>query len=103
MANNDHHIIFEILQFECFTFFQHRPRPRSHIRTIDFRILRADIHNRLHPCNFVDDWPAILGGNFEFAFANEYDLEVGFELIAEHTDLQVLSEKACISAAKATQ
>ena len=41
--------------------------------------------------------------DFELAPANEYDLEVGFELLSEHTDLQVLGDKASISAAKATQ
>ncbi|MEW6402822.1 MAG: transposase [Chloroflexota bacterium] len=39
--------------------------------------------------------------DFELAPANESDLEVGFELLAEHTDLQVLGDKAYISAAKA--
>ena len=41
--------------------------------------------------------------DFELAPANEYDLEVGFELLSEHTDLQVLGDKAYISAAKAAQ
>ena len=41
--------------------------------------------------------------DFELAPANECDLEVGFELLSEHTDLQVLGDKAYISAAKATQ
>jgi hypothetical protein len=41
--------------------------------------------------------------DFELAPANEFDLEVGFELLAEHTDLQVLGDKAYISAAKAAQ
>jgi hypothetical protein len=41
--------------------------------------------------------------DFELAPANEYDLEVGFELLAEHTNLQVLGDKAYISAAKAAQ
>ena len=40
---------------------------------------------------------------FELAPADEYDLEVGFELLCEHTDLQVLGDKAYISAAKAAQ
>ena len=38
--------------------------------------------------------------DFELASANEYDLEVGFELLSEHTDLQVSGDKAYISAAK---
>lgn len=41
--------------------------------------------------------------DFELAPANEPDLEVGFELLSEHTDLQVLGDKAYISAAKAAQ
>jgi hypothetical protein len=41
--------------------------------------------------------------DFELAPANECDLEVGFELLSEHTDLQVLGDKAYISAAKAAQ
>jgi hypothetical protein len=41
--------------------------------------------------------------DFELAPANEYDLEVGFELLSEHTDLQVLGDKAYISAPKAAQ
>jgi hypothetical protein len=41
--------------------------------------------------------------DFELAPANECDLEVGFELLAEHTDLQVLGDKAYISAARAAQ
>ena len=41
--------------------------------------------------------------DFELAPANEFDLEVGFELLSEHTDLQVLGDKAYISAAKAAQ
>ncbi len=41
--------------------------------------------------------------DFELAPANESDLEVGFELLSEHTDLQVLGDKAYISAAKAAQ
>ena len=47
-----------------------------------------------------------LGGvilDFELAPANQYDLAVGFELLSEHTDLQVLGDKAYISAAKAAQ
>ena len=39
--------------------------------------------------------------DFELAPANESDLTVGFELLAEHTDLQVLGDKAYISAAQA--
>lgn len=39
--------------------------------------------------------------DFELAPANECDLEVGFELLSEHTDLQVLGDKAYISATKA--
>jgi hypothetical protein len=41
--------------------------------------------------------------DFELAPANESDLEVGFELLSEHTDIQVLGDKAYISAAKAAQ
>jgi hypothetical protein len=41
--------------------------------------------------------------DFELAPANEYDLEVGFELLSERTDLEVLGDKAYISAAKAAQ
>ena len=41
--------------------------------------------------------------DFELAPANESDLEVGFELLTEHTDLQVLGDKAYLSAAKAAQ
>jgi Transposase DDE domain len=41
--------------------------------------------------------------DFELAPANESDLAVGFELLSEHTDLQVLGDKAYISAAKAAQ
>ncbi len=39
--------------------------------------------------------------DFELTPANEYDLEIGIELLSEHTDLQVLGDKAYISAAKA--
>jgi hypothetical protein len=39
--------------------------------------------------------------DFELAPANEFDLQVGFELLSEHTDLQVLGDKAYISAEKA--
>lgn len=41
--------------------------------------------------------------DFELAPANESDLAVGFELLSEHTDLQVLGDKAYINAAKAAQ
>lgn len=41
--------------------------------------------------------------DFELAPANEYDLEVSFELFAAHTDLHVLGDKAHLSAAKAAQ
>jgi hypothetical protein len=39
--------------------------------------------------------------DFELAPANETDLEVGFELLAEHTDLTVIGDKGYISADKA--
>ena len=39
--------------------------------------------------------------DFALAPANECDLEVGFELLSAHTDLQVLGDKAYISAEKA--
>lgn len=45
-----------------------------------------------------------LGGvilDFELAPANESDLEVGFELLVEHTDMDVLGDKGYISAEKA--
>jgi hypothetical protein len=41
--------------------------------------------------------------DFELAPANECDLAVGFELLSEHTDLQVLGDKAYIHTAKAAQ
>lgn len=41
--------------------------------------------------------------DFELAPANEADLEVGFELLSEHTDLEVLGDKAYISADKAAE
>ena len=41
--------------------------------------------------------------DFELAPANEFDLQVGFELLSEHTDLQVLGDKAYISAERAAQ
>jgi hypothetical protein len=47
-----------------------------------------------------------LGGvilDFELAPANVVDLEAGFELLSEHTDLDVLGDKAYISADKAAQ
>ena len=47
-----------------------------------------------------------LGGvilDFELAPANVCDLEVGFEMLCEHTDLNVLGDKAYISAQKAAE
>ncbi len=47
-----------------------------------------------------------LGGlilDFELAPANVSDLEVGFEMLCEHTDLSVLGDKAYISANKAAE
>lgn len=47
-----------------------------------------------------------LGGlilDFELAPANLSDLEVGFEMLSEHTDLSVLGDKAYISAEKAAE
>lgn len=47
-----------------------------------------------------------LGGvilDFELAPANATDLEVGYELLVEHTDLEVIGDKAYISAAKAAE
>lgn len=41
--------------------------------------------------------------DFELAPANQFDLEVGFELLSEHTNLQVLGDKAYIGAEKAAQ
>ena len=41
--------------------------------------------------------------DFELAPANATDLNVGFEMLAEHTDLDVLGDKAYISAEKAAQ
>jgi hypothetical protein len=41
--------------------------------------------------------------DFELAPANEVDLDVGAELLSEHTDLQVLGDKAYISADQAAQ
>jgi hypothetical protein len=47
-----------------------------------------------------------LGGvivDFELAPANATDLEVGFELLSEHTDLDVIGDKAYISEQKAAE
>ncbi len=47
-----------------------------------------------------------LGGvilDFELAPANATDLQVGFELLSEHTDLDVIGDKGYISADKAEQ
>lgn len=47
-----------------------------------------------------------LGGvilDFELAPANAGDLQVGYELLAEHTDLEVLGDKGYISAARAAE
>ncbi len=47
-----------------------------------------------------------LGGvilDSELAPANAHDLDVGYELLAEHTDLDVVGDKAYISAAKAAE
>jgi hypothetical protein len=41
--------------------------------------------------------------NFELTPANCTDLEAGFELLSEHADLEVLGDKAYISAAKAAE
>jgi hypothetical protein len=41
--------------------------------------------------------------DFELAPANVNDLEVGFEMLCEHSDLSVLGDKAYISAAKAAE
>lgn len=41
--------------------------------------------------------------DFELAPANATDLQVGFELLAEHTDLQVIGDKAYISVEKAAE
>lgn len=41
--------------------------------------------------------------DFELTSANCTDLEAGFELLSEHTDLEVLGDKAYISASKATE
>lgn len=47
-----------------------------------------------------------LGGvilDFELAPANAGDLEVGYEMLLEHTDLEVIGDKAYISAPKAAE
>lgn len=47
-----------------------------------------------------------LGGvilDFELAPANATDLAVGFEMLSQHTDLDVLGDKGYISASKATE
>jgi len=41
--------------------------------------------------------------DFELAPAHASDLEVGFELLSEHTDLEVVGDKGYISAAKAAE
>ncbi len=41
--------------------------------------------------------------DFELAPANATDLEVGFEILAEHTDLEVIGDKGYISAEKAAE
>jgi hypothetical protein len=41
--------------------------------------------------------------DFELAPASASDLEVGFELIAEHTDINIIADKAYISADKAAE
>jgi hypothetical protein len=41
--------------------------------------------------------------DFELAPAHATDLEVGFELLSEHTDLEVIGDKAYISAEKAAE
>lgn len=41
--------------------------------------------------------------DFELAPANQTDLKIGFELLSEHINLQVLGDKAYISAEKAAQ
>ena len=41
--------------------------------------------------------------DFELAPANATDLDVGFEMLSEHTDLNVLGDKAYISASKAAE
>ena len=41
--------------------------------------------------------------DFELTPANTTDLEAGFEMLSEHTDLEVLGDKGYISAVKATE
>ena len=41
--------------------------------------------------------------DFELAPASASDLEVGFELVAEHTDIHIIADKAYISADKAAE
>jgi hypothetical protein len=41
--------------------------------------------------------------DFELTPANTTDLEAGFELLSQHTDLEVIGDKAYISAAKAAE
>jgi hypothetical protein len=41
--------------------------------------------------------------DFELTPANSFDLEAGFELLSQHTDLEVLGDKAYISAPKAAE
>lgn len=41
--------------------------------------------------------------DFELALANATDLEVGFELLSEHTDLQVLGDKGYMGLDKARE
>lgn len=41
--------------------------------------------------------------DFELTSANCTDLEAGFELLSEHTDLEVLGDKGYISASKAAE
>src|SRR3989442_1573272 len=47
-----------------------------------------------------------LGGlilDFDMTPANATDLEAGFEMLSEHTDLEVIGDKAYINAAKAAE
>jgi hypothetical protein len=48
-------------------------------------------------------WMSGLILDFELTSANRTDLEAGFELLSEHTDLEVLGDKGYISAAKAAE
>ena len=41
--------------------------------------------------------------DFELTLADTTDLEAGFEMLSQHTDLEVIGDKAYISAAKATE